>query len=652
MSFEDCLAFLSQPSSNRPRLILYDNVDDPDLELPPLLPQGESCCVVVTTRNHLLGELSPNSHLELDVMSMEESVKLLLFNSGQPESITPEIEEGARAVAEALGHLPIALTQARSYMYQTKCTARAYLERLVNNKRKILARPVKNHPDMRYTSTYAAFDASFEMLDVRVRQFLRLLSFFHWGNFPLELIVLAAKFKFSEYDQKYLEPGSEFYVGKEFLEKIFLRDGKWDVTNLDEMVVTLQSYSLVTVVPGVDTLLVQIHPVAHDWIRSCIPEDEKSRYQAAAILLLALGAREEHTPSSQYLSSHATHMKPLWDQLHVNDTGAFGNILREGGLLDVCRQMREKVVDVVRDRKDVGGIILADALYALASIYYELSRLKEMEDILVEVLKLRKENQGERHLKTIQASSKLSLIYMIVGRIGEAEFLQAQSLRLRKEIQGPRHPETIKASSLLAVTYRDSGRYEEARELEEEVLKLRTEVMGPRHPETIMASNNLGVTYHCMGRYEESSRVLREVLTMLKEVLGERHRYTIEVYGNLANGLGDIGRLEEARVLQLEVLDLKRNILGSSHPDIARAMLDLAETDIILGKGTSVLDTINAAGSIIVETLGENSHWYTRYLKLKRRAEACSESKSNMAITVMISSTVSLLLAFILYYCM
>lgn len=650
MGFEECLAFLSKPSSRGPRLILYDNVDDPDLELPPLLPRGGSCTIVVTTRNRLLGELSPDAHLELDVMSMEESIKLLLFNSEPLGSITPENRDEARAIAEALGCLPIALAQARSYMYQTKCTARAYLERLIDNKQKILARPIKYHQDMRYTSTYAAFDASFEMLAVRVQQFLRLLSFFHWGNFPLELIVLAAKFGFSEYDEKYLEPGPQFYIGKELLEEIFLHNGKWNVTNLDDMVVTLQSYSLVTLTPGVDTQLIQIHPVVHDWIRSCTPEDEEKKYQAAAILLLALGAREQHTPSSQYLASHATHMGPFWDQLHVNDTGAFGHILREGSLLAESLQMREKVVGIIRARKDAGGIALADALYALAGMYYELGHLKEMEDILLEVLKLREETLGERHPKTILTSSKLSLIYMIVGRVKEAEGLQVQALRLRKETQGARHPDTMTASSVLAINYRDSGRLEEARELEEEVLKLRKVVLGPRHPETIMAYNNLGCTYHCMGRFEESSRILREVLTMYKEVLGERHRYTIDAYGNLANSLGDIGRLEEAGILQLEVLRLKRDMLGDRHPSTARAMLDLAETDVILGKGSSVLDTINTAGSIIAETVGENSHWYVRYLKIKRRAEAQEARASNLTIYVIISSVVSALLAFILYY--
>jgi hypothetical protein len=61
-----------------PRLILYDNVDDPDIDLGSLLPLGESCAIVITSRNRSLGQLCPDAHLELDTMSMDEAVDLLL----------------------------------------------------------------------------------------------------------------------------------------------------------------------------------------------------------------------------------------------------------------------------------------------------------------------------------------------------------------------------------------------------------------------------------------------------------------------------------------------------------------------------------------------------------------------------------------------
>jgi hypothetical protein len=81
--FDDCLVFISKPRPGPPRLVLYDNVDDPDIDLAPLLPSGESCTIIITSRNRSLGQLCPDAHLELDTMSMDEAVNLLLYRPGQ-----------------------------------------------------------------------------------------------------------------------------------------------------------------------------------------------------------------------------------------------------------------------------------------------------------------------------------------------------------------------------------------------------------------------------------------------------------------------------------------------------------------------------------------------------------------------------------------
>jgi hypothetical protein len=198
-AFDDCLRFLAQPSPTGPRLLFYDNVDDPEIDLPPLLPDGDSCVIIITSRNRSIGELYPDSHLELDVMSMDEAIALLLKTLGSSVDFTEQAREEALSIAQVLCCLPIALTQARSYMYQTNCSRSTYLEILTSNRDELLARPVKNQRDMRYLSTYAAFDASFRKLALRDQQLLRILSCFHWSNFPLSLVVIAAKHQFTEY---------------------------------------------------------------------------------------------------------------------------------------------------------------------------------------------------------------------------------------------------------------------------------------------------------------------------------------------------------------------------------------------------------------------------------------------------------------------
>lgn len=164
---------------------------------------------------------------------MKEAVDLLLYGSA---SVVDQTRKDAEELAEALGVLPIALQQARSYMQQAKCTIRAYLGRLSNTRHKLLKKAIKPQVDMRAIATYAGFETSFNRLLVHVQKFLRLLSHFHWVGFPFELVTLAAEHRFSEYERERIDHGDEFYTGQKILEEVFLSDGEWDVIYLDEII--------------------------------------------------------------------------------------------------------------------------------------------------------------------------------------------------------------------------------------------------------------------------------------------------------------------------------------------------------------------------------------------------------------------------------
>lgn len=388
--------------------------------------------------------------------------------------------------------------------------------------------------DMQAISTYATFTTSFDKLPEHTRRLLRLFSFYHWSKIPLALVALAAKHQFSTYERPRVKHGNSFDINKRVLEEIFLRNGEWDVTNLDDMTISLQSYSLTLVVPGVETLLLQMHPLVHEWVHLCIPEDEKEEYQSAAIQLLALGSRYDHTPATQYLASHVIHMSPLWDHLQVNDTIAFGSILQVNGMYQQAAQLREGVVRRLKEIHDPEYFQVTICLWELAITYQGLGRLKEAMSLQEEILELWRRTMGERHLNTISASSILASTYGQLGRLNDALKLQAEVLKLRREILGESYTATISASSNLASTYRSLGRHSEAIALHEYVLQMRKNLLGKRHPETLRASSDLALTYLDSGRPNNAVHILKEVLDLRKEILGERRPDTISTAINLS----------------------------------------------------------------------------------------------------------------------
>ncbi|KIM26629.1 hypothetical protein M408DRAFT_72598 [Serendipita vermifera MAFF 305830] len=640
MSFEECLSILSQPLSDRPRLLIYDNVDDPNIEVDSFLPGGSSCLIAIISRNRSIGEMCPEAHLELDVMTIEEGVELLLHTPGRFIHITDQYRKDAGAIAETLGCLPIALAQARSYMYQTRCPPSDYLRRLQSSRNDLLAQPIKYQKGMRYLSTYSAFNASFQMLDSHVQKLLRLLSQFHWKDFPLELIMLAAKDDFSKYRTTYTKHNEEHFVGKAMLEEIFLRDGKWSLTHLDEMTISLQSYSLANLTPGVDTMLVAMHPLVHEWVKMGISEGDKPEYHSAAVLLLALGAREDHTPVVQYLSSHIMHMQSFWKKLHVNTAGLFAEILAAGGYVQLALQLRENVTEELRHMIDPQSVQFSSSLWALASSYRSVGRQKEAEALQIEVLALRKklkELYGGRHPLTITASENLALTLQGLERLKEAETLETEVLALRKELFGEQHPYTIMAIEYLAQILRDLGQTKEAVALEVEALALRKKVYGERHPNTITVSENLALTLRGLGQLKEAEALQTEVVALRKEIFGAKHRDSIISSNNLADICCKLGMLQRAEALQLEVVKMAQEAPGEDHTDIIMALITLAEIYEQVPRKADALNALNKANTSISATLGSKHPWYPTFQELITRVSNLENVVTTTAVTPVVS---------------
>ncbi|KIM26166.1 hypothetical protein M408DRAFT_197100 [Serendipita vermifera MAFF 305830] len=639
---DDCLLFLSQKTSSAPRLLVYDNVDDPEIDLLSLIPQGDGCVIMITSRNYLLGDICPGSHLKLDKMSIDESLLLLFYPQAQLDQIEAESKEEAILVAEELNCLPIALQQARSYTSQTRCSFGAYLERLYENRKKLLDRPLSYSHDSRNISTYASFAASFERITVRDKQFLRLLSCVHCNEFPLDLLNDAAQHNFSDYETKYHDHEDEIKSGQALLKDIFLLNGEWDVTNLDDVILSVRNYSLINLLTGVGTTLVQMHSLLHEWIRSCIPEQELVTYQSAAVLLIALGAREDPTSSARYLAGHVTQLSSIWDQLNPNESEAFASILQGCGSFQDAVYLRERVVTSLTGRVDLLPTSIIDAKALLASTYRELGNFTEAEKLQQEVLQSKREILGELHGETLAALSELALIHRELDQFDKAEALHQQVLRLRRETDGERHPETIKELSNLALIHLHMGQFKKAEALQREVVKSRKEIFGKFHPDTINASVTLAVMYRNLERFSEAEALMLEVLKMRKGTLGERHPLTVDAKGHLSTTYRFMKRFVEAVRLQEDVLKFRTETLGTRHPSSLEAANNMADLYHMQGRVQEALNLQEDVVKWSKEALGEDSLGTAEamitlaeiYESLGRRPEALTTIKS--AITIII----------------
>jgi hypothetical protein len=166
-------------------LLIFDNADDPAL-LRPYLPQRAKGHILITSRNQSWGNLA--SPLSVRVFEPSEACKFLMNRTGQKD------EAAATALAEALGHLPLALEQARAYIEETGRSLASYLDLFQTHRQELLNYhdPAADYPDTVATTWNLAFE--------RVQQsapagadLLRLCAFLAPDDIPVSLFVAGTK---------------------------------------------------------------------------------------------------------------------------------------------------------------------------------------------------------------------------------------------------------------------------------------------------------------------------------------------------------------------------------------------------------------------------------------------------------------------------
>ena len=105
------------------RLFVFDNVENPD-DLRDLIPDGAGVRTLITTTGHLDWDGLGWLRLAVGAFDREQSVSLLCEHTGDTH------REAADRIADALGDVPVAITQAAATAQQGGYALSGYLDRL------------------------------------------------------------------------------------------------------------------------------------------------------------------------------------------------------------------------------------------------------------------------------------------------------------------------------------------------------------------------------------------------------------------------------------------------------------------------------------------------------------------------------------------
>jgi len=580
------------------RLFVFDNVENPD-DLRDLIPEGAGVRALITTTGHLDGDGPGWLRLTVGAFEREQSIALLCEHTGDTQ------REAADRIADALGDMPVAITQAAATAQQGGYALSGYLNRLSHHplESRMSRLDGANYPDAVGIALAMAYEQVLEKLRTKhPRQeriavsLLDTLSLLAASGVPTHwLLRLDADSDAVRDTLSVLKSASVIQESSDGTKTIIhrLQGHVHRETYLNDQKKLGEARECATsVLSGIDVdrldngeqrrdethhLIEQFLSVtSQDYSQSLFSEPQVSSKLAETLHdATSLGMSQPALCLTDSVTRACDALGP-----HHPDTLASRNNLagtyRDAGRLDKAIALYEQTLE---DSIRILGPDHPDTLTArnnLAGAYRASGRLEEAITLYEQVFSGRSRVLGPDHRSTLTARDHLADTYWEAGRLDEAITLKKQILADAMRIMGADSPGASAARNNLAATYRDAGKLDEAITLYQENLDDVTRVMGPHHPETLASRHRLAGAYRDAGRLHEAIPLFEQNLEDRTRTLGLDHPEVLASRHSLAGAYRDTGRLDEAIPLFEQNLTDFIRILGPDRPDTFTSRSTLA----------------------------------------------------------------------------
>lgn len=211
----------------------------------------------------------------------------------------------------------------------------------------------------------------------------------------------------------------------------------------------------------------------------------------------------------------------------------------------------------------------------LAAIYRKQGRLKEAEELDMEIVQINEKVWGVEHPQTLINKTGLASTYRSQGWLKEAEKLELEVIETSEKVLGTEHEITMVGLGNLLSTYYYQGRWKDAEELALRVVEINKRALGAEDLQTLTNIIYLASIYRKQERLKEAEEAGKHVLETSKKVLGREHPQTLNSMANLAETYWTQGRLREAEELEVQVMETSKSVFGENHQDTLKSMANL-----------------------------------------------------------------------------
>ncbi|MFB7215413.1 tetratricopeptide repeat protein [Streptomyces sp. NPDC056255] len=616
-----------KPSGSEPVcrwLVVLDDVADPaDVARlwPAKNPYGRT---VVTTRRR--DAALPGHRIDLGVFTPDQAVAYLVdFLAEHGRHDDPD---ELRALAQDLGHLPLALSQAAAYIVDadipvgcSRCTHQqcpSYRLRLADRASSLASvfPEPGTLPDDQDTTVAATWSLSIERADNLnpaglARPTLQLAAMLDPNGIPQSVLTSVP---------------ARTYLAQHRTQVAAEQSTADEVTDLDVWgaLRALHRLSLIDHDPESPQQSVRIHQLIQratrdtlrpqdrrqaaraagdallkDWPDPHLPLAQTLRANAQAVMhcagdTLFSGSKHHHLPmhlgaclsEAGQFTAAVEHFQDFVDRAqatlgpdHPETLDARDNLAKNRGEAGDARGAVEDLAGLLTDRLRIQGPDHPDALSTrtgLARWRGEAGDAAGAAEAFAELLTDHLRVQGPDHPTTLNARTCLAQWRGRAGDAAGAAEAFAELLTDHLRVQGSDHPTTLDTRHRFADWRGHTGDAAGAAEALAELLADRVRALDPDHPETLNDRSCLARWRGEAGDAAGAAEVFAELLTDRLRIQGPDHPSTLDTRISLGRWRGEAGDAAGAADAFAELLTDRLRIQGPDHPDTLKARLGLA----------------------------------------------------------------------------
>jgi len=508
-------AVLTEWNSGLPRLLIFDNCEDPAL-LSKWQPSTGGCRVLVTSRRGTWDAPLGVEVVSLIELRTDESVALL----HRYLDVIPADEETLKAIADEVGHLPLALHLAGSYLarYKYDVSPAEYLSQL-------RSATLIEHPSFEVATSISPTRYQLSLARTFTVSYQQLREADSRDGLALTILAIVACLAPGEPIPRDLVLQAATAARAERIRSEHYADAVWRLVELGLLE------------QGVEGAL-RMHRLLVAFVRQVGAESTACASVQQVLLERAKQVNRLGYPAA--LQSLRTHLRTVTDRAQ--------------------RQGSELAADL---SNELGYHLSHSGDYAGARLQYE------------RALAISEQVFGPEHPRTAASLNNLGSLAQLQGDYASSHDYFERALVIRENTLGPEHSDTATVLNNLGGLLREQGDFAGARRYFERATAINERVLGPEHPKTAASLNNLGTVALRQGNLRDARRYLERALGIYERSFGPEHPETAIVLNNLGGTLRDEGDLGGARQYFERALAIRESTLGPDHPDTAVCLSNL-----------------------------------------------------------------------------